>query len=49
LGLLAALPLGRIALLWSQNNPLPPVAEPELVLSGTWLLDAGDLASEASA
>lgn len=43
LAVVVAPPLARIALLRLKDNPLPRVAEPDLVLVDRWLLDAGDL------
>lgn len=42
-------PLARIALLRLKDNPLPRVANPELVLVDRWLLDASDLEREMHA
>lgn len=36
-------PLARLGWLWSRNNRLPPVAEPEIAIVGNWVLDRGDL------
>lgn len=44
LAVIAVPPLARIAILRLKDNPLPRVAEPDLVLVDRWLLDASDLA-----
>lgn len=40
-----AAPLARWGWLSMLNAPLRPVEEPELELTGPWLLEAGDVAS----
>lgn len=42
LGIAAALPIGRIIILKSMDNPLPRIASPELVFVDGWVLDKQD-------
>ena len=41
-GILAAVPVARIAVLWSKDNLLPAVSAPHLVFVDGWLLDEND-------
>jgi len=36
-------PLARLGWLWSRNNPLPPVENPDIRVVDNWVLDSGDL------
>lgn len=38
----AAVPAGRVIMLRAQDNPLTPVSQPDITISGGWVLDAGD-------
>lgn len=45
-GALVLPPVAAAAVLKIQDNPLPPVSDPQLVLVNMWLLEAGDLSAE---